>query len=48
MKINRESEEILNGNLVKVILLITFPVIVTNFMEAIYGIIDSLFVVLII
>ena len=44
MKTDHKTEQILNGNLVKIMMIITFPVIITNFIESIYGIIDSLFV----
>lgn len=38
------SERILSGPLLKIIAIVVFPIIVTNFIDGIYGIIDSLFI----
>ncbi len=40
----KEENKIINGNLDKILWVIAFPIVLTNMIEGMYGIIDSLFV----
>lgn len=44
MNTDKKSEQILEGPLWKIMLIISLPIVMTNFIDGMYGIIDSLFI----
>lgn len=44
MEQSQRREQILEGSLIKIIMIISLPIIITNLIDSVYGIIDSLFI----